>query len=136
MIPERTVEFLIPSRLGHEKIVVNGLAALAYHLDFSTERVDDLKTALAEAITNAIEHGNRLNFELDVTVLAHIKEEALVLDVIDQGKQPIPQLSAAPRPRSDNRGLGMFLIQNLVDEVKVFTHPHQNMLQMVLKRAN
>ncbi len=136
MIPERTVEFLIPSRLGLEKIVINGMAALAQHLDFSAERVDDLKTALAEAITNAIEHGNRLNFELDVTVLAHIREEALILDVIDQGKEPMPQPSAAPRPRSDNRGLGMFLIQNLVDEVKVFTQPHQNVLQMVLKRAN
>ena len=136
MISPGTVEFLIPSRLGFEKIVINGMAALAQHLDFSTERVDDLKTALAEAVTNAIEHGNRLNFELNVTVLAHIEEEALVLNVIDQGKQPLPQLSATPRPRSDNRGLGMFLIQNLVDEVKVFSQPHQNILQLVLKRAN
>ncbi len=131
---QKTVEILIPSKLGCEKVVINAFAALAYHLGFSTERVDDLKSALAEAVTNAIEHGNDMDDTLEVGITAQIEAESLILDVIDHGRHPIPALSPVLPQRPDYRGMGLFLIQNLVDEVRVITSPGQNVLQLVLNR--
>lgn len=54
-----TIELHIPSRLGYEKIAMNTAASTARMMGFSDERVEDLKTAVAEACINAMEHGNK-----------------------------------------------------------------------------
>ena len=51
---ERVVELHLPSRLGYEKVAMDAAASLARRMGFSADRVDALRTALAEAITNAI----------------------------------------------------------------------------------
>jgi serine/threonine-protein kinase RsbW len=132
---ERVIQILIPSQLGYEKIVIAAITVLAQKMNFSLERTDDLKTALGEAVINAIEHGNQGNQQLAVGVTAYVREEALVLNVADQGKQPLPQLPVVRQERADHRGWGLFLIQNLVDEVKAMTGPGRNELTMRLNRA-
>jgi hypothetical protein len=54
-------ELRLPSRLGFEKVAMNTAASVAQIMGFSDDRVNDLKTAVAEACINAIEHGNRMN---------------------------------------------------------------------------
>ena len=54
-----TVEVRLPSRLGFEKVAMSTASAVAKLMGFREERIDDLKTAVAEACINAIEHGNR-----------------------------------------------------------------------------
>ncbi len=56
-----TVEVRLPSRLGYEKVAMSTAAAVAKLMGFREDRVEDLKTAVAEACINAMEHGNRLN---------------------------------------------------------------------------
>ncbi len=56
-----TVEVRLPSRLGFEKVAMSTAASVAKLMGFREERIDDLKTAIAEACAqHAIEHGNRL----------------------------------------------------------------------------
>jgi serine/threonine-protein kinase RsbW len=135
MKAEQTVEIFIPSELGYEKVAISAVASLARWLGFSGERIDDLKTALAEAVTNAIEHGNLLDVQLKVHIVAEIDKNALILKVIDQGLQPLPCLTLPRQPRADHRGLGMFLIKKLMDEVKAITAPSRNELQMIMYLA-
>lgn len=131
MCPEGLVELYLPSELGYEKVAIAVIKALAQKIGFSAERTEDLKTALGEAVTNAIEHGNQLDVELRVVVAMTIQEQALILTVVDQGRQAIPAIPAEYQERADYRGLGMFLIKSLMDEVETLALPGHNEIRMM-----
>ena len=124
-----TVEVRVPSRLGFEKVVMSTAASVAKLMGFRDDRIEDLKTAVAEACINAIEHGNRLNEKLSVGVVLSASVDALEVKVMDEGKgmnrQPgkldklkKPDLDRKMRGEEVPRGMGMFLIQALVDEAE------------------
>jgi serine/threonine-protein kinase RsbW len=118
-----TVEVRLPSRLGFEKVAMSTAASVAKLMGFREERIDDLKTAIAEACINAIEHGNRLNEKLSVGVVLSAGADALEIKVMDDGKgmksQPTkPDIDKKMHGEEDPRGMGMFLIQALVDEAE------------------
>ena len=111
-----TVEVRLPSRMGFEKVAMSTASAVAKLMGFPEDRVEDLKTAVAEACINAIEHGNRLNEKLSVGVVLSADAESLEVKVIDDGKgmrkQPSkPDIDRKMHGEEDPRGMGMFLIQ-------------------------
>ena len=117
------VEVRLPSRMGFEKVAMSTAASVAKLMGFRDDRVEDLKTAVAEACINAIEHGNRLNEKLSVGVILSAGVDSLEVKVIDDGKgmktQPSkPDIDRKMLGEEDPRGMGMFLIQALVDEAE------------------
>src|ERR1035438_6847346 len=112
-----TVEVRLPSRMGFEKVAMSTAAAVAKLMCFREDRIEDLKTAVAEACINAIEHGNRLNEKLSVGVVLSVSADSLEVKVIDDGKGMNRQPGAVSKPRSEERrvgdegprGMGMFL---------------------------
>jgi serine/threonine-protein kinase RsbW len=118
-----SVEVRLPSRLGFEKVAMGTAASVAKLMGFPDDRIEDLKTALAEACINAIEHGNRLNDNLCVGVILSASAEALEVKVMDNGSgitkaQSKPDIDRKMHGEEDPRGMGMFLIQSLVDEAE------------------
>jgi serine/threonine-protein kinase RsbW len=98
-------------------------AAVAKLVGLRPDRIEDLKTAVAEACINAIEHGNRLNERLSVGVVLSASDDVLEVKVIDDGKgirsqPPKPDIDRKMHGEEDPRGMGMFLIQALVDEAE------------------
>ncbi|MGC9224788.1 MAG: ATP-binding protein [Terracidiphilus sp.] len=118
-----TVELRLPTRLGYEKVAMGTASAVARLMGFHEERIEDLKTAVAEACINAIEHGNRLNEKLSVSVILRAEPDALEVKVIDDGtgirkQPPKPNIDRKMHGEEEPRGIGMFLIQSLVDEAE------------------
>jgi serine/threonine-protein kinase RsbW len=121
-----TVEVRLPSRMGFEKVAMSTAAAVAKLMCFREDRIEDLKTAVAEACINAIEHGNRLNEKLSVGVVLSVSADSLEVKVIYDGKGMKRQPGLVSKPDIDRkmhgdegpRGMGMFLIQALVDEAE------------------
>jgi serine/threonine-protein kinase RsbW len=121
-----TVEVRLPSRMGFEKVAMSTAAAVAKLMCFREDRIEDLKTAVAEACINAIEHGNRLNEKLSVGVVLSVSADSLEVKVIDDGKGMNRKPGLVSKPDIDRkmhgdegpRGMGMFLIQALVDEAE------------------
>jgi len=118
-----SVEVRLPSRLGYEKVAMSTAAAVAKLVGLRPDRIEDLKTAVAEACINAIEHGNRLNEKLSVGVILSASDDVLEVKVIDDGKgmktHPAkPDIDRKMQDIEDPRGMGMFLIQALVDEAE------------------
>lgn len=118
-----SIEVSIPSQLGYEKVVRDVVASLARGLGFDAERIADIQTAISEACINAIEHGNKCQPRLRITVTFFIKRNKLDIVVADQGlcNCPVPE----PLPSSieqkisgtaEPRGMGLMLIHQLVDE--------------------
>jgi len=123
-----TIELHIPSRLGSEKLAMEQAAEEAKKMGFSDDRIDDLKTAVSEACTNAIEHGNKSDEQTAVSVTLTPADSSLTVTVEDQGEwseeefqkamQRKPTLKECPQgPIKNSRGWGVFLIRKLVNEV-------------------
>jgi serine phosphatase RsbU (regulator of sigma subunit)/anti-sigma regulatory factor (Ser/Thr protein kinase) len=116
-------EFSVPSAPGTERLVMERVAAAVRELDLPPSRLEHVKTAVAEATMNAIEHGNRNRPELTVTIRVLASAADLTVQVIDQGgDRPIPapetpDLEAKLAGRQRARGWGLFLIKNMVDEL-------------------
>ena len=133
-----TIELRLPSRLGYEKVAMNTAASVARLMGFGDDRVDDLKTAVAEACINAIEHGNQLDDSLSIGVVLSIVEDSLEVKVSDNGGGPqqeatTPDMERKMSGEQEARGMGMFLIQALVDEAEwVSTPPLGSYARMVI----
>jgi serine/threonine-protein kinase RsbW len=93
--PRKYFEIQLPSRLGSEKVAMNTAADLARSMGFAEDRIEDLKTAVAEACINAIEHGNKLDENLSVGVILSMGSDSLEVRVVDSGTGP-PDHATAP----------------------------------------
>ena len=58
-INEKTVEVILASELGYERIAMACSASFAQMMGFAAERIEDLKTVVSEAAINAMQHGNK-----------------------------------------------------------------------------
>lgn len=116
--------FTTPSVQGAERQVMERVERIvsAY---VQGERLERLKTAVAEGALNAIEHGNQYRPELAVTVEVRITRAAIEIRITDQGKgQIIPQITnpdieAKLAGLDQARGWGLFLIRNMSDEMRI-----------------
>jgi serine/threonine-protein kinase RsbW len=122
-IKDTAVEVRLPSRLGFEKIAMGTAASVAKLMGFPDDRIEDLKTAVAEACINAIEHANRLDDSLSISVILSASDDSLEVKVVDEGKgvsrRPAnPDIDRKMHGEEGTRGMGMFLIEALVDEAE------------------
>jgi serine/threonine-protein kinase RsbW len=129
----------LPSELGFEKVAMSTAASMAALMGFSDDRIADLKTAVAEACINAIEHGNQFNNSLTVAVVLSNCDDQLEVKVIDDGagmvrRPAVPDIDRKMHGEEDPRGMGMFLIQALVDEAEWHTGPPgKSFVRLVIK---
>ena len=134
-----SVQVHLPSELGYEKVAMSTAASMAGLMGFSKDRIEDLKTAVAEACINAIEHGNHLNSSLMVGVVLSTSDDQLEVKVIDDGvgidATPVPpDIDRKVHGEEDPRGMGMFLIQALVDEAEWHQGPSgKSFVRLVIK---
>ena len=115
------VEINIPSDHKFERIARDSAAIIARYLGLPDERLADLQLAVSEAVTNAIEHGNRCRADLPVGVRFLLRSERLYVCIVDHGGC-MPEVVSVEAPLLEEklqqetpRGLGMFLIQQLSD---------------------
>jgi serine/threonine-protein kinase RsbW len=133
------IELRLPSRLGFEKIAMNTAASVARIMGFEDARIEDLKTAIAEACINGMEHGNKLDESLCVDVSLSISPDSLEVKVLDTGPGPkfpveVPDIDKKMHEEQQPRGMGMFLIKALVDEAEWVSSPdHGSYARMVIR---
>ena len=122
-LDERTVEISLPNRIGYERIAMACSASFARMIGFVPERIEDLKSAVAEACINAMQHGNKWRPEARVVVNMNFRDDTFIVSVMDEG-DGMPEVPEYPgivriiEEEEPTRGLGVFMIQQLVDRVK------------------
>jgi serine/threonine-protein kinase RsbW len=123
ILDEQTIEINFPSKIGYERVAMASSAALARMGGLPPARIEDLKSAVAEACINAMQHGNKWRPEARVVVHLNLSDDRFIISVIDQGSG-IPEVHEYPgvvkiiEENASPRGLGVFMIQQLVDEVR------------------
>ncbi len=110
------------------------MSTFAQACGFSGQRLADLELATGEAISNAIEHGNKLRgyFEMRCS----FDGTKLVVEVKDRGRGFEAPAQPAPGPNDKLRGWGLFLMKNLLDRVSYFENGSGVRLEIRLPEAN
>ena len=111
------------SKSQNEGFARVAVAAFASQLDPTIEEITDVKTAVSEAVTNAIIHGYDSEEEM-ITIEAIIDGNELTVVVKDQGKG-IDNLELAmqplytSRPDLERSGMGFTVMDSFMDSLEV-----------------
>ena len=137
MNAQKKYELHIPASAGAETLAMDFAAQVAKGMNFPAERIDDLKTAVAEACMNAIEHGNHADGATRVGVRLTAAGDRLQVAVQDQGRSGIrrpgaPDIESRLEGKAETRGWGIFLIENLMDEVSFESNAEGNVVNMII----
>ena len=115
------IEFL--SKSQNEGFARVGVASFASQLDPTLEEISDVKTAVSEAVTNAIIHGYE-NGEGTIFIEVTLTGNELTLTVSDNGVG-IEDLELAmqplytSRPDLERSGMGFTVMETFMDSLKV-----------------
>ena len=136
---ERSLELSVPARAEYiavVRLVVSSLANARRAL--ADDRIDDLKLAVSEACTNAIEANRDVGTEAPVVVSCWEAPERFEVCVADSGAgfdpDDLPEHPPVTDPNRLNfeRGLGIPLIRSLVDDARFESGPDGTSVWMTL----
>jgi serine phosphatase RsbU (regulator of sigma subunit)/anti-sigma regulatory factor (Ser/Thr protein kinase) len=131
-------EFEVPSEIGTEREPAERVVRAVAPLDLPASQMEQLKTAVAETIMNAVEHGNRGRPELPVAIRVTASATDLEVAITDQGgDRPIPEsadpdLAAKLAGEQGPRGWGLFLIRNMVDDLRISSDRQHHTVHLVM----
>ena len=131
-------ELSVPSEPGNERMAMETVAEAIRDLDILSENLERLKTAVAEATMNAMEHGNHYRAELPVIIEVSASDTQLSVKITDEGSGPpafhaeTPGLEAKLEGMQSPRGWGLFLIKNMVDDMEVTGDEHHHTVELLL----
>lgn len=138
-VDESSVELEVPARpefVGLVRLVVATLAATRREL--AEDRVDDLRLAVSEATTNAVESYRKPSPDHRVTIRWQDGSDRLELAITDRGSgfdpeglPPHPPVTDAERLNFE-RGLGVPLIKTMVDEAFFESTDEGTVVRMVM----
>jgi serine/threonine-protein kinase RsbW len=128
----------VPSEPGNERRAMEEVAASVEGLGLPDRTLERLKTAVAEATMNAMEHGNHYRAELPVIIEVAASDAELSVKITDEGSGPpafhseTPDLEAKVEGMQTPRGWGLFLIKSMVDEMNVTGDEHHHTVELIL----
>lgn len=136
------VDLEIPARAEFVSIARIVVASLASEMGFAEDRIDDLRLAVSEACTNAIEAHDAIATDERVVLRCRVDEASLEVDICDHGSGFDPEHLGQHPPVTDphrlhfERGLGIPLIRTLVDEAEFTSSDSGTQVRMVFRRES
>ena len=137
IINQMRLEFLsLPENEGFARVAVS---AFAVQLNPTLDVLADIKTAVSEAVTNAIVHGYETELGL-VSITAALRNDGILeLSISDTGKG-IADISQAmqpfftTQPEKERSGMGFAVMQTFMDSVAVESSPGKGTAVRMTKR--
>ncbi len=134
---ENQVTREFPSRAANEGFARTAAACFAAQLDPTLEEVNDIKTAVSEAVTNAIVHAYpdalgkvlvRLRIKEGNTLEIMVKDWGVGIADVDQARTPL--FTTGSEERS---GMGFTIMESFMDGLRVRSSPGKG-TTLVLKK--
>jgi serine/threonine-protein kinase RsbW len=136
---KQNIKITLPNQVGYERIAMACAATFAKMVGLSPERIEDLKTIVAEAAINAMQHGNKERPDARVIVLMKFTDDTIYVSVQDEGEGfeeflPDPDIERIVNEIDPPVGFGTFLIRELADQVEFEkTADGANVIKMAVK---
>ncbi len=129
-------EFL--SKTANEGFARAAVSAFLSQLDPTIEQLAEIKTAVSEAVTNAIVHGYE-SMSGFVTLTCQWKERLVTITVEDKGCG-ISDVAMArtplftTKPELERSGMGFTVMENFMDSVEVYSKEHSGTKVVMVKK--
>ena len=136
---EPLAAFEVASDLGNERMAAERVVDAVAPLGLPPPVVDRLRTVVAEATMNAIEHGNECRSEVPVRLKVSASRAALTIQVVDQGgaielpPAETPDLEAKLAGLQTPRGWGLYLMRAMVDELEVTSDGDERTVELTIR---
>ena len=134
---EMTASF--PSLSQNEALARSVVAVFVSQLNPTVSELSDLRTAVSEAVTNAIVHGYRGTVGTVYITVRQVEEYVIQVKIRDKGvgiadieKAMEPLYTTAPE--EERAGLGFAVMQSFCDEVKVRSRPGSGTTVTLIKK--
>ena len=128
-----------PSLAENESFARVAIAAFAVQLSPTLSEIADLKTAVSEAVTNAIVHGYE-GTRGDILLRASYDERGEITVEIEDHGRGIADIALAmepfytTQPEQERSGMGFSVMQTFMDGLEVVSHPGEGTLVRMRKR--
>lgn len=118
------IKFTIPSLSVNESVARAAVSSFLIQADPTVEELSDIRTAVSEAVTNAVVHAYRNsggNIELTVKLLPkreiyiRIKDKGCGIEDVEQAMQPL----FTTAPEEERSGLGFSVMSSFMDRLNV-----------------
>lgn len=121
------MQLIFDSRSSNESFARVTVAAFMTSLNPTVEEVSDVKTAVSEAVTNAIIHGYENEIH-NILIRARTEGRTLYLEIEDEGKgiEDIKQAMEplfTTKPELDRSGMGFSFMEAFMDSLEVMSAP-------------
>ena len=138
MKPLNEVKLTFLSRSANEGFARTAAACFAAQLDPTLEEVNDVKTAVSEAVTNAIVHAYP-DVLGTITMRLRILEGRTLEVVVKDAGLGIPDVSKARQPLfttggEDRSGMGFTIMESFMDTLKVRSTPGKGTTVILRRR--
>ncbi|MBK7671960.1 MAG: ATP-binding protein [bacterium] len=128
------VELRLPSRMEYLGVPDVVLLEIGGELGCGKRRLEELGTAIIEACTNAMEHGNHLAEELFIEIWFELDDDNITVTVLDQG----PGFDHAGWIPSEDlmrqRGRGILIMREFTDHLEFSRHADGRFLTRLVKK--
>lgn len=121
------MQLIFDSRSSNEAFARVTVAAFMTSLNPTVEEVSDVKTAVSEAVTNAIIHGYDSEVH-DIYIRCRTEGKSLYLEIEDKG-MGIPDVKQAmepmftTKPELERSGMGFSFMEAFMDQLEVLSVP-------------
>lgn len=122
------VKMILPAKSGNESFARASVAAFCANAAPTVEEINDIKTAVSEAVTNVIVHAYpEVNGEMMIDVTLY-DDKVVEITVTDEG-QGIQNYEEARKPffttksEEEHSGMGFTIMEAFTDEMEVMTVP-------------
>ncbi len=128
-----------PSKSRNEAFARSAVSSFVTSLDPTLNELNDLKTAVSEAVTNCIVHGYRrqsgtiyiyASVKEDNTLTVKIRDKGVGIEDISKAMEPLFTTS----PGEERAGLGFAVMQSFCDRVKVSSQVGRGTTVTLIKR--
>lgn len=135
---ETTITFL--SRSANEGFARTAAACFAAQLDPTLDEVNDIKTAVSEAVTNCIVHAYpstlgkvsvRLRLFSDSSVEIVVRDWGVGIPDVEKAREPLFTTGDASRS-----GMGFTIMESFMDKLKVRSQPGRGTVVTMRKRVS
>jgi len=122
------IELQLPAKAQYVGVARLTISGIASRLGFTYDEIEDLKIATGEAITNAVQHAYKEEEPGNVFVGCALFEDRIEIMIADQGQSfDFEETKKRVGPYNEKEeakflregGLGLYLMETLMDEVKV-----------------
>lgn len=136
LINEMTLN--VKSYSSNERFVRSTVAAFCVELNPTLDEINDIKTAVSEAITNCVVHAYP-DSKGDISIKVKLYEDEIYISITDYGVGIVDIDKAlepfyTTKPEQERSGMGFTVIESFMDSMKVISNKTNGISVQMIKK--